>query len=109
MCSQYWNLNTQITCPHCNKTDVWNLQTHFMGDFGSCINEYSLGEKVAELGDMSVTLDGKLDSFIGECESCEKFFDFGAKIVKGKVMTVWQLEDSASPSLTRETVSPQVK
>ena len=91
MCSKYWNLNTQIICPRCKTKEVWNLQTHFMGNFGSCTNEYSLGEQVVELGKTSITLDGKNDDFIGDCPRCDNLFDFGAKIVKGRVIKVWML------------------
>lgn len=91
MCSQYWNLNTKVKCPNCGKTRVWNLQTHFMGDIGSCVNEYKLGEKVDELDTVSVVLDGTNDDFIGDCPNCDKFFDFGAEIVEGKVERVFIL------------------
>lgn len=92
MCSKYWNLYTQIKCPKCNKQGRWNLQTHFMGDDGSCVNEYKLGEKVKELKVVSVLLDGKNDDFIGGCPHCEKFFDLGANIVKGRVEKVYILK-----------------
>lgn len=92
MCSKYWNLNTNIKCPKCGKQSMWNLQTHFMGDDGSCVNEYKLGEKVKELKGVSVLLDGKNDDFIGSCPQCEKFFDFGSNIVKGRVNKVFILK-----------------
>jgi ssDNA-binding Zn-finger/Zn-ribbon topoisomerase 1 len=103
MCSMYWNLMTMITCPKCKKRSKWELQTHFMGDYGSCVNCYRLREKIAELGETSARLDGKNDSFIGDCPKCyerklkrnnyiSKYYDFGADIVKGKVMKVWLLE-----------------
>lgn len=91
MCSMYWNLVTMVKCPHCGKRYKGDLQTHFMGSAGSCVNYYKLKEPVAELGDMSVTLDGNLDSFIEQCPRCEKFIDYGAKIIKGKVLKVWPL------------------
>ncbi|KKQ41849.1 MAG: hypothetical protein US60_C0028G0004 [Microgenomates group bacterium GW2011_GWC1_37_8] len=89
MCSMYWNLNTKLKCPNCGKSSLWNLQTHFLGDYGSCLNEYKLKEKVNELSNTSVTLDGKNDNFIGDCPNCDKFFDLGAEIVDGKVEKVF--------------------
>ena len=93
MCSQYWNLNTKVACLNCGNARIWNLQTHFMGDFGSCVNNYELGEKIDELGSVSVILDGKNDDFIGDCPNCGKFFNFGAKIVKGKVEKIFILRE----------------
>jgi len=93
VCSRYWNLNTKVKCPNCGNKSVWNLQTHFMGDFGSCLNEYKLNEKVKELGNMSVTLDGNNDDFIGDCDDCGKFFDFGAEIKEGMVDKVYLLQN----------------
>lgn len=89
MCSLYWNLNTKLTCPDCGKESLWNLQTHFMGDFGSCINKYKLDQKVDELKDVTVSLDGKEEGFCGHCSQCHKFFDFGGEINNGKVTKVF--------------------
>lgn len=83
-----------MKCPKCGKQGMWNLQTHFMGDFGSCVNEYKLGEKVEELKGVSVLLDGKNDDFIGDCPHCGKFFDLGANIIKGRVEKVFILKAS---------------
>lgn len=93
MCSRYWNLNTKLKCPYCGKASLWNLQTHFMGDFGSCLNEYKLNEKVDELKGTTITLDGKIDDFIGDCTYCNKFFDLGAVIKEGKVKRVYFLQN----------------
>lgn len=93
MCTMYWNLNTKMRCPSCGKASLWNLQTHFMGDFGSCVNVYKLDENVAELEGITLVLDGKIDDFIGDCPECGKFFDLGAKIVKGRVTKVWFLNE----------------
>lgn len=92
MCACYWNLNTTMTCPSCKKESEWNLQTHFMGDFGSFAHVYNLNQKIPELKGIDVVLDGRIDDFIGDCENCDKFFDVGAEIVKGKVTRVWILE-----------------
>lgn len=91
MCSQYWNLNTRLKCPNCGKARLWNLQTHFMGDFGSCLNEYKLKEKVEELKGVSLILDGRIDDFIGDCPNCDKFFNLGAEIINGKIEKIFIL------------------
>lgn len=93
MCASYWNLDTKIQCPACGKTTVWNLQTHFMGYLGSCEHFYKLNEEIDELEGVDVLLNGRIDDFIGDCEKCGKFFDIGAKIVKGKVKKVWILRE----------------
>ena len=89
MCSAYWNLEAIVTCPQCHKRKTWTLQTHFMGDFGSCVNHYTLGEPVEELADMNVRLDGMQEGFIGNCPKCGASFDFGANIIGGKVEQVF--------------------
>lgn len=89
MCSAYWNLNTELVCPKCGKKDLWNLQTHFMGDFGSCVNEYKLGQKVKELKNLTQILDGKNEGFCSSCSCCKKSFDLGAEIKMGKVVKVF--------------------
>lgn len=82
MCTMYWTIKEiELECPVCNKVGIWELQTHFMGDVGSCLNYYKLGEKVLELkGIKSATLDGRNDDFIGICSRCDKYINFGAKI-----------------------------
>lgn len=62
-----------------------------MGDYGSCLNEYKLNEKVEELKGVSVVLDGRVDDFIGDCAYCGKFFDLGAEIKDGRVEKVFLL------------------
>lgn len=93
MCASYWNLDTKIKCPACGQTAVWNLQTHFMGYLGSCEHFYKLNAEIDELKGIDVLLDGRIDDFIGDCEKCGRFFDIGAKIVKGKVKKVWILSE----------------
>lgn len=93
MCASYWNLDTKIKCPNCCKVGKWNLQTHFMGDFGSCINFYKLGQTIPELKGITVTLDGKIDDFIGDCPSCDKLFDLGGAIVDGRVEKVYIMQE----------------
>lgn len=89
MCSAYWNLKTKLKCPKCSNETVWDLQTHFMGEPGSCINEYELGQKVNELKKVTVSLNGNDEGFCGSCPDCKKFFDLGAEINKGIVKKVF--------------------
>ena len=99
MCSRYWNLDTEIVCPKCNKKSIWNLQTHFMGEVGSSGNYYKLEENIPELKNTNIVLDGKNDSFCGDCPKCGTdannanwvLYDFGAEIVDGKVVKIWRL------------------
>jgi hypothetical protein len=89
MCAYYWNLTATWTCPSCAEVNEdAELQTHF-GD-GYCTMRYRLGEPVPHLGDMTVTLGPTgPDDFIGDCESCGTYFDFGATIERGVVVAVW--------------------
>lgn len=64
-----------------------------MGDYGSCLHNYKLDERVKELDDTNISLDGKIDDFIGECPVCGNFFNFGADIIKGKVRKVFLLKN----------------
>ncbi len=89
----YWNLDTKIKCPGCGKTTLWNLQTHFMGDWGSYSHVYKLGEEIPELEGVNVALDGRIDEFKGDCEKCGRLFTIGADIVEGKVTKVWILKE----------------
>lgn len=81
MCSMYWNLSAKITCPNCGEKEKWSLSTHFMGDVGSCSNEYNLREDVKELKGVSVLLDGRIDDFVGDCPKCEKIFYLEEKLL----------------------------
>jgi hypothetical protein len=98
MCSAYWNLIATWTCPKCGHENAdSNLQTHWMGDSGSCSNRYRLGEPVAELeGIASAVLNGKNDDFIASCDDCHEFIDLGGRIENGTVVEVrpvrWQEE-----------------
>jgi hypothetical protein len=94
MCSAYWTLkDVPFTCPSCGVASTIELQTHFMGEPGSCVNYYSLGEPVEELQDIeAVTLgDEGPDDFIGDCPKCHAWFDFGGRIVKGAVVSAWPI------------------
>lgn len=94
MCSMYWNLTTDLTCPRCGVVEKDAvLQTHFMGDAGSCVHWYRLGEPVAELVGMARALmegQGGRD-FLAYCEACGHYSDWGASIRDGAVVEVWPL------------------
>lgn len=66
-----------------------------MGYFGSCEHFYKLNEDIHELEGIDVLLDGRIDDFIGDCGKCGRFFDIGAKIVKGQVKNVWILKEKS--------------
>lgn len=89
----YWNLNTDIECPKCGKKDTWNLQTHFMGEVMSCENFYALNEKVKELKGFTGEMNKDEDCFISDCPDCHEFFDYGATVVKGKVVKLYLLAE----------------
>lgn len=97
MCSSYWNLEAVVICPSCGEQDLWQLQTHFAGDYGSCVNYYKIGETVQELvteGAENITLTSEEigDEFISSCPSCNESFNLGAEIRDSAVQFVWTLE-----------------
>jgi hypothetical protein len=89
----YWTLACEFTCPNCGEPQKGELQTHFMGDVGSCANYYNIGDEIPELQGITATLgpidEGWPDDFIGTCFNCLGWIDFGAIIEDGKVMKVW--------------------
>ena len=89
----YWNLNTKMKCPGCGKISLWNLQTHFMGKYGSYRHNYKLKQRIPELRGTTVLLDGKIDDFAGDCIECNRFFDIGAEIVNGSVERIFILRE----------------
>jgi hypothetical protein len=90
----YWSLlDVTFTCPGCGAKVTDTVQTHFMGEVGSCSNYYRIGEMVPELEGCTVTLGPghTRDEFIGKCDECSTFVDFGARIEGGIVVEVWPL------------------
>jgi hypothetical protein len=65
-----------------------------MGYDGSFVCRYQPGEMVPHLHGVSVTLDGANDDFIGDCDACGRFFEFGAEIRDGRVEQLFVLEGS---------------
>lgn len=92
MCTEYWNLKAKVICPHCGSEHEDDLQTHWMGDIGSFLNYYRLGEKVRELhGIQAAILDGVNDDFTSSCRSCRNWASFGARIVDEAVVELFPL------------------
>jgi hypothetical protein len=93
VCSMYWSVWADVVCPSCGLEQRCDLQTHFMGEPGSCVNYYELGEPVEELaGVEAATLNGENDDFCAFC-TCGKFWLLGARIENGAVVAVWALPD----------------
>ena len=60
MCSMYWTLTADIACPNCGVVKEQEMQTHWMGEVGSCVNYYQLGQKIEELkGIQAAVADGE--------------------------------------------------
>ena len=94
MCSSYWTLKAVVECPKCHKTQPMEMQTHFMGEPGSCLNTYEMYQLIPELQGVSVELDGRIDDFITTCpQPCDYTFLVGAIIEKGAVVRVWPIEE----------------
>jgi len=94
MCSQYWNLIAEVECPECHTKEEIELQTHWMGEVGSYVNRYHLGEKVQELrGIKEAVLDGTTNDLVGDCpnEECEAWLNVGARIKDEAVTEIWIL------------------
>lgn len=91
MCSQYWTVKFEYQCHFCGSRQSGGLQTHFMGDFGSCANYYDVGERVQELrGIEAATLgEGFEDDFISVCANCRGVTDWGARIEDEAVVELW--------------------
>ena len=94
MCSSYWTLKAVVECPKCHKTQPMEMQSHFMGEPGSCLNTYEMYQLIPELQGVSVELDGRIDDFITTCpQPCDYTFLVGAIIEKGAVVRVWPIEE----------------
>lgn len=84
MCSMYWNLNVDGTAP-CGHEINHPLQTHFMGEPGSCVGYYNVGDVVPELEGFTGNLPED-DRLAGECDECDQFYEFDAVIEQGRVV-----------------------
>jgi hypothetical protein len=99
----YWNLKARVTCPHCGIERDEQLQTHWMGEEGSCLNYYELGQRVTELhGIQAAELDGVNDDFISSCRQCGNWSTFGARIVNEAVVELFPLP--RNPERSRDEV-----
>lgn len=93
----YWNLNARIGCGHCHHEFDDSLQTHYLGEAGSCVNYYDLHEPVEELHGTSVLLDGSQDDLCAICPNCKAFLLFGAEIVSGCVERIFPIHTAEHP------------
>lgn len=87
MCSMYWNLTADVKPPCGHESPAANLQTHFMGEAGSCVNNYKLGQLVGELEGYFGGLP-KEDWLIGKCNVCGKYFEVDALVENGAVVAL---------------------
>lgn len=85
MCSMYWNLIAEGNAP-CGHP-IGNLQTHFMGEAGSCMDYYRLGERIPDLDGFSGALPDE-DLLCGSCDKCGAFYELNATIVDGAVVAL---------------------
>ena len=86
MCSMYWTLIAEITCPRCKKEQEQEMQTHDFGDSGSCVNYYKIGDKVDEL--KKVESGNITGLFSGECKLCKAEFAVDAKIKDSRIVEI---------------------
>ena len=86
MCSMYWTLIAEITCPRCKKEQEQEMQTHSFGDIGSCVNYYKIGDKIEELQQVKSGEITKL--FSGECKLCKADFVVDAKIKDSRIVEI---------------------
>lgn len=97
MCSMYWNLMADVACPKCGTVERRELQTHWMGEVGSCTNRYELGQAVEELQGIEGAVVPNDELFITTCQTCPTensngfFFHCGAMIEYGAVVRVWEV------------------
>lgn len=90
MCSAYWTLQSvTFRCPYCGADNSGDLQTHFMGEPGSCLNYYRMGQPVTELRGIGAATVQPAQGFIGKCDACGEYPEFGADIEFGAVVKVW--------------------
>lgn len=95
MCSMYWNIEVEYSCPKCHIiTKDEGAQTHFQGEVGSCVNYYKMNEPVPELAGLN---DGRIeppiDSLISTCSHCGEWVDLGFEVKSGSVVSVWPLRN----------------
>ena len=94
MCSMYWTVkDVKFTCPACGVDGETDVQTHFMGEPGSCLNRYKIGDSIPECVGITASLgslsQGYPDDFIGDCPNCNALLDFAGRIEEGVLEDVW--------------------
>ena len=94
MSSDYWNLNAEALCPECGSRRMRELRTHWLGEVGSCLNTYTLGQPVLELESIAAALiDGLGDRhFVDSCVDCRAFLHFGGRVENEAVVEVWPVK-----------------
>ena len=95
MCTAYWPLYVPTACPACETTEERELQTHFMGEFGSCMNSYKMGDLITELQHWSGDVVPPLNDMITGCynENCEAdTLIYGFHVDNGRVTAVWPIK-----------------
>lgn len=88
MCSMYWTLIAEVTCPSCGTTYEDEMQTHWMGEAGSCVNYYRIGQPIPELAGVATAADAEPysdDAFWTECPKCEWSADLGVEVENGVI------------------------
>jgi|ERR1035437_2221015 predicted nucleic-acid-binding Zn-ribbon protein len=91
MCASYWSLNVKsLICPYCGSLEVIeDLQTHFRGEPGDCLEYYELGQVIPNLKFIIFgTLSGFGDNLITSCRNCEKTLYYDAEIFNGTITGV---------------------
>ena len=78
----YWTLKAPAVCPSCDEVETVEMQTHWMGEVGSCLNTYDLGQPIAELEGFSGWMPPD-ESFIARCGKCQTWFDVRALFQDG--------------------------
>jgi hypothetical protein len=101
MCCEYWTLRVDYDCPLCGSHEKGELQTHWMGDLGSCLDRYEIGQRVVQLHGIEAATLGEVgpDDFISICRSCRAFIDWGARIEDESVVSVWPYRWTASDAV----------
>ena len=94
MCSMYWTVKAEAPCPECGSRRMRELQTHWLGEIGSCLNVYALGEPVLELeGIRTAVIDGLGDrAFVDSCEDCKAFTHYGGRVEDESIVEVWPIK-----------------
>ena len=110
MCSAFWNLEVPaLICPYCGGKVCENLQTHFRGEIGDCLQNYHIDEKIPNLIGLTGRLAEMGDSLCSVCEDCNHYLDYDAVIRKGIIIGVEFLPDEKYEKHIRKRERKKVK